>query len=539
MALVVPFHPYPYPDEIMGSWLYRIETHSVSSIRNYAKNEFQKNIATAGWRDMMNENETFSSILKGLRVSYIDAMLNMTTYPYWLRFHSATDFSFRSYDNESTLPPLLVRKRRMVLPRLMPLLPHVKRTCPTCLEEDCKKYGEPYLHRSHQLPFVAVCHIHDDVLVSRCESCRVIFQMESTFTSTPLICSCGHDHRKGKYSRTLKHEAFAKLARFSAAALMSKTSIQECGVSFRFFDAELKNSKVIDRNDFREYLECIYGRLASKAMVTLSSQRADSYTFSAKLQSTISEYRATQICAFLSSRVSDFSEYQGELEAFTNLEVEVKKSEERYRLLPQIPQSVPEARDMALAFTRSNPEQKRSTVYRKFKSLYWYLMLNDRDWFDENIPTYPAFSTKTIPSIEEDRERIVEAIRNSPNSRVSKWSNLAQQEFFRATLRDSDWLEDRKNETYEEHKRDRTIQYEKSAKLVVKELKHAFDVMQTNVEKGVLVLPQDLPLYLTTLNQNQLDYYFRTNTEIRLYIQERGRKLFGDNKLNSFKARWR
>lgn len=39
--------------------------------------------------------------------------------------------------------------------------------CPHCVTEDTRKYGRPYWHRSHQLPYVHVCHKHEVVLMSQ------------------------------------------------------------------------------------------------------------------------------------------------------------------------------------------------------------------------------------------------------------------------------------------------------------------------------------------------------------------------------------
>ena len=38
------------------------------------------------------------------------------------------------------------------------------RFCPTCVSEETKLYGEPYWHRTHQVPGVFVCHAHGDFL---------------------------------------------------------------------------------------------------------------------------------------------------------------------------------------------------------------------------------------------------------------------------------------------------------------------------------------------------------------------------------------
>lgn len=46
------------------------------------------------------------------------------------------------------------------------------RFCNTCLEIDQREYGFPYFHREHQLPGVAVCWKHGEVLFGGCQVCK-------------------------------------------------------------------------------------------------------------------------------------------------------------------------------------------------------------------------------------------------------------------------------------------------------------------------------------------------------------------------------
>ena len=52
--------------------------------------------------------------------------------------------------------------------------------CPLCMEEDIKKYGEPYLHRSHQLSGIETCYKHHCLLHSfvSAEECACDYKKE-------------------------------------------------------------------------------------------------------------------------------------------------------------------------------------------------------------------------------------------------------------------------------------------------------------------------------------------------------------------------
>lgn len=68
------------------------------------------------------------------------------------------------------------------------------RLCPICVDEDVYKYGEPYWHRSHQLPGSIVCHIHNVSLVSECPVCKESLAERNDIIPKvlPLFCSRGH-----------------------------------------------------------------------------------------------------------------------------------------------------------------------------------------------------------------------------------------------------------------------------------------------------------------------------------------------------------
>lgn len=65
--------------------------------------------------------------------------------------------------------------------------------CPECACEDVRQFGEPYWHRSHQLPGSFVCYKHNIRLVNECSVCKE--QLKSKpfeWSAAPTFCKNGH-----------------------------------------------------------------------------------------------------------------------------------------------------------------------------------------------------------------------------------------------------------------------------------------------------------------------------------------------------------
>lgn len=65
--------------------------------------------------------------------------------------------------------------------------------CKQCIKEDYEKYGECYIHRSHQVFGVVVCAMHSVQLFTNCPQClKPLANLEPVvFLATPY-CQCGH-----------------------------------------------------------------------------------------------------------------------------------------------------------------------------------------------------------------------------------------------------------------------------------------------------------------------------------------------------------
>lgn len=70
---------------------------------------------------------------------------------------------------------------------------HVTNLCPDCLIEDDKKFGVPYIHRSHQIPGVTTCWRHNRALLDCCPTCGCPYSAHGELIKSPWqgCTSCG------------------------------------------------------------------------------------------------------------------------------------------------------------------------------------------------------------------------------------------------------------------------------------------------------------------------------------------------------------
>jgi hypothetical protein len=70
--------------------------------------------------------------------------------------------------------------------------PKHPRFCSACIQEDERTLGFPYFHRKHQLPGVAVCWKHDEILSHGCYICGA-YPIPGRGLSMPGRCKCSSE----------------------------------------------------------------------------------------------------------------------------------------------------------------------------------------------------------------------------------------------------------------------------------------------------------------------------------------------------------
>lgn len=180
----------PYPDELVYSVISRLHfINGNDSVRKTKKQLFgnvEKTIHIL-WPTRLN----YFMNNMNVGISTDEMVMKHTIYPYYSRFLSEDkkkDLLMAMCDGISRANPsaFLGQNQSGVVSRLY--------LCPLCANEDISLFGEPYWHRTHQLPGTLVCYKHNVCLLSECTECNEPFVKESNqeLNITPMFCSKGH-----------------------------------------------------------------------------------------------------------------------------------------------------------------------------------------------------------------------------------------------------------------------------------------------------------------------------------------------------------
>ena len=82
---------------------------------------------------------------------------------------------------------------------------------------------------------------------------------------------------------------------------------------------------------------------------------------------------------------------------------------------------------------------------RKHPTLYWYLALLDTDWITKTLGSGSS-APPTIPTIEEDRTTITRLLEANRTSVATRRLSISTPAVFRARVRDSQWLDGRRQD---------------------------------------------------------------------------------------------
>ncbi len=154
----VPVTLNPYPDETAYSWISRLAKANGLSLHAFS----DAYLGTRGSKEGLMQFDVraeypalFSRITKETGIK--DTFLSLSTLPF--ESICMSKYAIERYINNVFQP-----KSRLNAP--VATLFTDARVCPACMEEDKAAYGEPYLHRAHQLTGVCVCHKHKVPLLS-------------------------------------------------------------------------------------------------------------------------------------------------------------------------------------------------------------------------------------------------------------------------------------------------------------------------------------------------------------------------------------
>ena len=154
---MISFFPSPYPDELWYSVICRHHVHSGNYCAKHTLRQLYGDNFCAPSLMLCGPIKALLAQLPQGFLSARDVVMQHTFFPYYARFFP-TQRKRSSYAYVVNGNPLAVH--RMGISQANGNHCSVMRYCPVCYQEDLQLYGEPYWHRSHQLPDMQICTKH-------------------------------------------------------------------------------------------------------------------------------------------------------------------------------------------------------------------------------------------------------------------------------------------------------------------------------------------------------------------------------------------
>ena len=154
---IIPVITKPYPDELLYSWLHRLAKLNGLYFYNFMATYFLNTEVSSKVVFPFDIRNGFDNFYKNSQINLNEACLYLQTSTFGyecLALPKGTQAKivnniFYPIDSINTPANGFISKVNI---------------CPDCLKEDSMVYGEPYLHRAHQLSGVCRCHKHGTIL---------------------------------------------------------------------------------------------------------------------------------------------------------------------------------------------------------------------------------------------------------------------------------------------------------------------------------------------------------------------------------------
>ncbi len=155
---MIGYFPPPYPDELLYSIIARLAARSgFRSTKALAQAVLGAETATAV-ADLPNRVSLLANRLPGVMNMNDDALIDRhTLWPYFAAFQSVERRAASREEMKRNGHPYLqlgLMARRCLRTEWL-------KFCPLCLALDRRDYREAYWHRSHQIPAIRSCHLHN------------------------------------------------------------------------------------------------------------------------------------------------------------------------------------------------------------------------------------------------------------------------------------------------------------------------------------------------------------------------------------------
>lgn len=174
-----------------------------------------------------------SELIKCLKYNSInihenDIINNLTLYPYFSTFLTPKSAELLKYKMLSSDGRSIKIGTGLVAQGLGAAEP--LRQCDSCRNSDFQKYGQPYWHRSHQLPKVSVCYIHNEPLFEvrgpAHNIARHLLMLPSSTNSPPQLFYRSNNNSPSQTRNPLNYE-FAVWSHFVLSTQLAPRHLED------------------------------------------------------------------------------------------------------------------------------------------------------------------------------------------------------------------------------------------------------------------------------------------------------------------------
>lgn len=398
--VALPFVPEPYEDEILGSWLARVElVNGSGSWRSLLEYAGYGHKLQASLFDLVDFDDRLARFLAGVGVSYDYAMRNMSTLKFWSHLRGTKDWSVPGTDG--IVMPARKMTSNVPVGKLFRLGVHVGSAvdkhrwhCPACVEQDVSEGKTPYWRRLHQLPTSFYCVAHHVALQDACYSCGASTRPhhKKGWGLLSVMCECGADRRSLSSEKVDVSPFFQRLAKIGADAIRLESApwcardVHDAAVNL----AIRKNGKRV-RSYYTTALEALgatklnyrEGRLCpplAKKEFYISSIGASAVLLAPSVFAEMNISLSDAMENYLNANLAD--NRRGHFNASNHATLGRKGARSHFM----------------------NLMSKGERIYGRFS--FWYLRLHDREWLE----SYVGRKLPACPTIEKDRRAANEKI---------------------------------------------------------------------------------------------------------------------------------
>lgn len=188
MKVLIPNMVSPLPDELLYSWVLRLAKINGLSPIIFFETYFSKDVFGKGHKVPVE-------IRRGFKEFYSNLDVDISASELYLKL-STMQFELLAYPEKiQTRFINNIFRKESVLNNIKIYFFNKFNMCPECIKEDIETYGDVYIHRSHQLSGVKVCHKHHTPLMIQYPNreCEYLYDdMEEMILSKSLQEECDY-----------------------------------------------------------------------------------------------------------------------------------------------------------------------------------------------------------------------------------------------------------------------------------------------------------------------------------------------------------